>query len=74
MLRKLFEDPCLKLWSSFAWDQVSTLQTHSSLIEYNISITEVATNIESLVNNLQSRKSELFVTTDVKMQLKILVD
>jgi hypothetical protein len=27
LLQKLFEDPCLKLWLSFARDQVSTFQT-----------------------------------------------
>jgi hypothetical protein len=67
MLRKLFEDPCLKLWLSFARDQVSMIQTYISLFEKdNISATEVAMNIENLVNNLESRKSEVFVTTDVK--------
>jgi hypothetical protein len=49
MLRKLFEDPCLKLWLSFARDQVSTFQTYISLIEKdNISATEEAMNIETL--------------------------
>jgi hypothetical protein len=46
-----------------------------SLIEKdNISATEVAMNIENLVNNLESRKSEVFITTDVTKQLKMLVD
>jgi hypothetical protein len=31
-------------------------------------------NIENLLNNLESRKSEVFVTTDVTKQLKMLVD
>ena len=31
-------------------------------------------NIDSLVNNLESRKSELFITVDVKKQLTKLVD
>jgi hypothetical protein len=31
-------------------------------------------NIENLVNNLDSRKSEVFVTTEVTKQLKMLVD
>jgi hypothetical protein len=31
-------------------------------------------NIENLVNNLDSRKSEVFVTPDVRKQLKMLVD
>jgi hypothetical protein len=45
---------------------VSTFQTCNGLIEKNIiSATEVAMNIENLVNNLESRKSEVFVTTDV---------
>jgi hypothetical protein len=45
------------------------------MIEKNIiSATEVAMNIENLVNSLVSRKSEVFVTTDVKKQLKVLVD
>ena len=75
MLQKLFEDPCLKLWISFAKDQVSTFQTCITLIEKDkISATEVATNIDSLVNNLESRKSELFITIDVKKQLTKLVD
>jgi hypothetical protein len=53
MLRKLFEYPCLKLWLSSARDQVYTFQTYTSLIEKdNISSTEVAINIENLVNNL----------------------
>jgi hypothetical protein len=48
---------------------------YTSLIEKdNISATEVSMNIENLVNNLESRKSEVFVTTDVKKQLKMLVD
>jgi hypothetical protein len=29
MLLKFFEDPCLKLWLSFARDQVSTFQTYT---------------------------------------------
>jgi hypothetical protein len=75
LCKKLFEDTCLKLWLSFARDQVSTFQTYITLIKkYNISATEVAMNIENLVNNLDSRKSEVFVTTDVKKQLKMLVD
>jgi hypothetical protein len=74
MLQKLYEDPCLKLWLSFARDRVSTFQTYISLIEKdNILATEVAMYIENHVNNL-SRKSEVFVTTDVKEQLKMLVD
>jgi hypothetical protein len=40
----------------------------------NISATEVAINIENLVNNLESRESEVFATTDVTKQLKMLVD
>jgi hypothetical protein len=31
-------------------------------------------NIENLLNNLESRKSEVFVITDVTKQLKMLVD
>jgi hypothetical protein len=54
---------------------VSTFQTCSSLIEKdNISATEVAMNTEDIVNNSEFRKSEIFVTTDVKKQLKMLVD
>ena len=75
MLQKLFEDPCLKLWLSFAKDQVSTFQTYITLIEKDkISATEVAMNIDNLVNNLESRKCELFITIDVKRQLTKLVD
>jgi hypothetical protein len=71
MLRKLFEDPCLKSWLSFARHQVSTFQTYISLIdEGNITATEVAMNIESFMNNFESRKSEVFVTTDVKKKNK----
>jgi hypothetical protein len=40
----------------------------------NISATEVSMNIENLVNNLESRKSGVFGTTDVTKQLKMLVD
>jgi prefoldin subunit 5 len=69
------EVPSLKLWLSFARDEVSTFQTCISSIEKdNISATEVAVNIENLVNNLESRKSEVFVTIDVKKQMKMLVD
>jgi hypothetical protein len=32
----------------------------------NMSATEVAKSIENLVNNLESRKCEVFVNTDVK--------
>jgi hypothetical protein len=75
MLRKLFEDPCLKLWLSFARDQVSTFQAYISLIEKgNISATEVAMSIKNLVNNFEYRKIEVIVTTAVKKQLKVLVD
>lgn len=75
MLRKLFEDPCLKLWLSFARNQVSTFQIYISLIERNnISATEVAMNIENLSNNLESRMNESFITKDVKKQLTVLVD
>jgi hypothetical protein len=50
-------------------------QIYISLVERdNISATEVIKNIENFVNNLESRKSEVFVTTDVKKQLKMLVD
>jgi hypothetical protein len=74
ILQKLFEDTCLK-WLSFARDQVCTFQTYISLTEKdNISATEVAMKIEDLINNLESRKSEVFLTTDVKKQLKMLVD
>jgi hypothetical protein len=60
MLWKLFEDLCLKLWLSLARDQVSMFQTYISLIEKdNISSTEVTMNTENLVNNLESRKSEV---------------
>jgi hypothetical protein len=39
-------------------DQVSAFQTYITLIEKDkISATEVAMNIDSLVNNLESRKS-----------------
>jgi hypothetical protein len=54
---------------------VSTFQAYISLTgKENISDTEVAMDIENLVNNLESRKSEVFVTSDVKKQLKMLVD
>jgi hypothetical protein len=43
-----------------------TFQTYNGLIERNnILATEIAMNIENLVNNLESRKSEGFVTTEV---------
>jgi hypothetical protein len=75
VLQKLFEDSCLNLWMSFARDQVSAFHTYTSLTEKDkISATEVAMNIENLINNLESRKSEVFVITDVKKQLKMLVD
>jgi hypothetical protein len=54
---------------------VSTIQTYISFIEKdNISATEVAMNIENLVSILEARKSKLFVTTNVKNKLKMLVD
>ena len=71
MLQKLFEDLCLKLCLSFVRDQVSTFQTFIG--KYNISATEVAVNL-NLVNILDARKSDLFVTTDVKNKLQMLVD
>jgi hypothetical protein len=59
ILQKLFEDPCLKLWLSFARDQMSVFRTYISFIEKdNISAAEVAMNID----------------TNVKKQLKMLVD
>jgi hypothetical protein len=52
-----------------------SFRKYISLIEKdNISATEVAMKIGNLVNSLESRKSEAFVTTDVKKQLKMLVD
>jgi hypothetical protein len=61
MLRKLFEDPCLKLWLSFARDQVRTFQTYISFFEkHNISATEVAANIENLGNNIEPPKMKCF--------------
>jgi hypothetical protein len=67
MLRKLFEDLCLKLWLSSARYQVSTFRTYISLLEKdNRSSTEVAMNTENLVNNLDSRKNEVFVIPDVE--------
>ena len=75
MLLKLFEDPCLKLWLSFARDQVTTFQTYIKKIEKdNISATEVAMTIKNLQKNLESRKNEVFVTMEVKKQLQMLVD
>jgi hypothetical protein len=53
---------------------VSTFQTYITLIKDKISVTEVAMNIDSVVNSLESRKSELFTTNDVKKQLTKLVD
>jgi hypothetical protein len=45
------------MWLSFARDQVSAFQTHISLTENdNILATEVAMNIENLVNNLRVQK------------------
>jgi hypothetical protein len=54
---------------------VSTFQTYINLIgKDNISATEVASNHENLVNHLESTKIEVFVTIDVKNQVKMLVD
>ena len=75
MLRNIFQNPCLKLWLSFARDQVSTFQACIGQIEKgNISATEVAITIENLLNNLKLKKQERFVTLDVKKQLEILVE
>ena len=74
MLRNIFQNLCLKLWLSFARDQVSTFQACIGQIEKgNISATEVAMTIENLLNNLKLKKQERFVTLDVKKQLEILV-
>jgi hypothetical protein len=49
---------------------VSIFQTYITLIEKDkILATEVAMNLDSLVNNSESRKSEMFITVDVKKQL-----
>ena len=58
MLRIIFQNPCLKLWLSFARDQVSTFQACVGQIEKcNISATEVAMTIENLLNNLKLKKT-----------------
>ena len=74
ILRDIFQNPCLKLWLSFARDQVSTFQACIGQIEKgNILATEVAMTIENLLNNLTlKKKQERFVTSDVKKQLEIL--
>ena len=75
MLRNIFQNPCLKLWLSFARDQVSTFQACIGQIEKgNISAAEVAITIENLLNNLKLKEQERFVTLDVKQQLEILVE
>jgi hypothetical protein len=58
MLRKLFEDACLKLWLSFTRDQMSTFQTYIRLIEKdNISATDVDMNIEISLHHAPSWNS-----------------
>ena len=48
MLRNIFQNPYLKLWLSFARDQVSTFQACIGQIEKgNISATEVAMTTEN---------------------------
>ena len=75
MLRNIFQNSCLKLWLSFARDQVSTFQACIGQIKKgNILATEVAMTIENLLNNLKLKKQERFVTSDVKKQLEILVE
>ena len=75
MQRNIFQNPCLKLWLSFARDQVSTFQACIWQIKKgNISATEVAITIENLLHNLKLKKQERFVTSDVKKQLEILVE
>ena len=72
MLRDIFQNPCLKLWLSFARDQVSTFQACIGQIEKgNISATEVAITIKNFLNNLKLKKEE---NSDVKKQLEILVE
>ena len=61
MLRNIFQNSCLKLWLSFARDQVSTFQACIGQIEKgNILATEVAMTIENLLNNLKLKKQERF--------------
>lgn len=58
MLKKIFEHSYLKFWLCLARDKVSMFQTYISL------------NIEYLITNLESRKNEIFVASDVRKQLK----
>ena len=75
MLRNIFQNPCLKLWLSFAKDQVSTFQACIGQIEKgSISATEVAITIANLLNNLKLKKQARFVTSVVKKKLEILVE
>ena len=59
MLTNIFQNPCFKLWLSFARDQVSTFQACIGQIEKgNISATEVAMTIENLLNNLKLKNKK----------------
>ena len=59
MLRNIFQNPCLKLWLSFARDQVFTFQACIGQIEKgNISATEVAMTIGNLLNNLKLKNNK----------------
>ena len=59
ILRNIFQNPCFKLWLSFARDQVSTFRARIEQVEKgNISATDVAITIENLLNNLKLKNKK----------------
>ncbi|XP_074838055.1 uncharacterized protein LOC142004356 isoform X2 [Carettochelys insculpta] len=75
LLKKVFSDPCTKLWLAFATKQIGIFQKTAEAIEKSdSSLTEVALHIRALQNNLAERLRERFVTSHTKVLLQSLVE
>ncbi|XP_074838051.1 uncharacterized protein LOC142004355 isoform X2 [Carettochelys insculpta] len=75
LLKKVFDDPCTKLWLAFATKQIGIFQKTAEAIEKSdASLTEVALHIRALQNNLAERLRERFVTSHTKVLLQSLVE
>ncbi|XP_074857908.1 uncharacterized protein LOC142017138 [Carettochelys insculpta] len=75
MFKKVFSDPCTKLWLAFATKQIVIFQKTVEAIEKNdSSVIEVALHIRALQNNLAERLRERYITSHTKILLQPLVE
>ncbi len=74
VLRDAFSNPCTKLWLGFVLKQTATFHRALETVEQDhIYATEVAVLTHDLRKILQARLEELFIPSDIKKQLDILV-